>query len=77
MVYAPLELRLQRAMVRDGADRETLLARIRRQWPDEVKKERADFVIYNDDQQALIPQIQDFLSYLQPSITRFGVTQNK
>ena len=77
MVYAPLELRLQRAMVRDRADRETLLARIRRQWPDEVKKERADFVIYNDDQQALIPQIQDFLSYLQPSITRFGVTQNK
>ena len=77
MVYAPLELRLQRAMVRDRADRETLLARIRHQWPDEVKKERADFVIYNDDQQALIPQIQDFLSYLQPSITRFGVTQNK
>ena len=61
MVYAPLELRIQRGLVRDAVSREALLARIEKQMPDEEKKQLSDYTIYNDNQQALIPQVKQFL----------------
>lgn len=56
-VLAPTELRIQRAMHRDGADRSALEARIAHQLPQETLKERADYLVYNDGKQALIPQV--------------------
>ena len=56
-VYAPLELRIQRVMKRDGAEREGVLARIRKQMPDEQKLKLADYILYNDGEQPLIPQV--------------------
>lgn len=64
MVYAPLETRIARAMKRDGAVREEVLRRMNNQLSDEIKKERSDYVIYNDDRQALLPQTAAFLSFL-------------
>ncbi|GHT27995.1 dephospho-CoA kinase [Bacteroidia bacterium] len=64
MVYAPLELRLTRVAARDGASIESIRSRINNQLPDETKMQKADYTIYNDDRQALIPQIQAFLNRL-------------
>ena len=60
-VYAPVELRLSRAMQRDGATEADIMKRMNRQMPDALKRKQADFVIVNDGVQALIPQIEQFL----------------
>lgn len=59
LVTAPLALRIQRVMQRDGMTIEQVKARMERQWPDEQKKELADFEVINDGAQALIPQIMN------------------
>ena len=64
MVYAPVELRLTRTMLRDGASEADIMKRMNRQMPDELKRKQADFVIVNDDVQALMPQIEQFLKIL-------------
>lgn len=58
-VYAPKELRIERAILRGGGliSREDIEARIAKQLPEEEKLRRADFIIYNDGEQALIPQV--------------------
>jgi dephospho-CoA kinase len=56
-VYAPQSIRLQRVMQRDGADRQAVLSRMQRQWPEAEKVARADFVILNDGKHLLTPQI--------------------
>lgn len=57
VVAAPLELRIQRVMARDGAKREEVEARISKQMPEEVKVSLADFIVNNDGVNALIPQV--------------------
>ena len=64
MVYAPVELRLTRAMKRDGATEAEIMKRMNRQMPDAFKREKADFVIINDDVQPLIPQVEKILKQL-------------
>lgn len=61
MVYAPLPLRIERAVARDNACREEIIRRIDSQLPDETKRDRSDYVIFNDDKQALLPQVERFL----------------
>jgi dephospho-CoA kinase len=56
-VYAPKHLRLQRAMQRDGSTREEVLARMDKQIAEEIKMRLCDFVIRNDEQHLLIPQV--------------------
>lgn len=65
MVYAPLEVRIQRALERDAVPREEIMRRINSQLPDEEKKEKSDYVIFNDGKQALLPQIAVILVDLQ------------
>jgi dephospho-CoA kinase len=57
VVAAPLELRIQRVMARDGAKREEVEARISKQMPEAEKVKLADFVINNDEKNLLIPQV--------------------
>jgi len=57
-VAAPEELRIRRVELREGCSRESVLSRIRSQLPEDEKIRRSDYVIYNDDKQALIPQIE-------------------
>lgn len=57
VVTAPLEVRIARVMTRDGAKREDVEARIAKQMPEAEKVRLADFVVHNDGQQALIPQV--------------------
>ena len=56
-VYAPLFLRLQRAMNRDNISHEEAMARIEKQMDEETKMSLCDFVIVNDEQQMVIPQV--------------------
>lgn len=66
MVYAPEEVRVQRAMRRDAAPRELIEKRIRSQMNDEEKREHADFVIVNDGETPLIPQVLALIASLSP-----------
>lgn len=56
-VYAPKQLRILRTMERDGVSREEVLRRMHNQVNEELKMKLCDFVLYNDEQQLLIPQI--------------------
>ena len=56
-VTAPEALRLQRVQVRDGVTAEQVRARMARQLPEADKRARADYLIHNDGEQALIPQV--------------------
>ncbi|MFN2429076.1 MAG: dephospho-CoA kinase [Cryomorphaceae bacterium] len=57
LVTAPEEVRLSRAVKRDGSDQEKIENRMRAQWSDEKKIPLSDFLIHNDGQTALIPQV--------------------
>lgn len=56
-VSAPDELRMARVMQRAALTREEVLARMAKQLPQDEKMARCDFVITNDDVQAVMPQV--------------------
>ena len=58
-VFAPEELRVQRAMQRGGLNREQVAAIIDEQMNEEEKMKRCDYVITNDGQTAVLPQVLD------------------
>lgn len=64
MVYAPLHVRVDRAVRRDGALREQIMKRIDSQMSDEEKRGHADFVLINDGETPLIPQVLNLISLL-------------
>lgn len=57
LVTAPEEIRINRVIFRDGTDRNTILKRMLTQMPESEKIEYADFLINNDGQQPLLPQV--------------------
>ena len=56
-VSAPMELRIQRTMIRDKINRKQVMDRISKQMPEETKLCLCDFIILNDEHQMLIPQV--------------------
>jgi dephospho-CoA kinase len=56
-VYAPQALRIKRVMDRDHATRNEIIKRMNRQVNEEMKMKLCDFIIYNDEQQLMIPQV--------------------
>ena len=65
-VMAPVELRLERAMRRDGADREKIEERMRNQLSDDERSERAKYAIVNivlEDLEDDVEQLHRRLSY--------------
>lgn len=64
-VSAPEELRIARVMKRDGVSAEEIQQRMRAQLPEEERIKRSQFVIQNNEQQLVIPQVmnlhQEFL----------------
>ncbi len=56
-VKAPRELRLQRTMRRDGVSGDQVKSRMEMQMNEEEKLRLCDYVIVNDEQQLLIPQV--------------------
>lgn len=64
-VAAPEELRIRRVELRETWSRASIVSRIQSQLPEEEKIRRSDYVIYNDDRQALIPQIEKLIEKLR------------
>jgi len=56
-VYAPTHLRIKRAMERNHLSHEEVTQRINKQLDENIKMKLCDFVIYNDEQHLLIPQV--------------------
>lgn len=56
-VSSPQELRIKRAMERDKVSKEEVLNRMNKQLDEETKMNKCDFVLINDEQQLLIPQV--------------------
>lgn len=56
-VTAPAPLRLLRTMQRDQVSREEVLARMDKQMDEAIKMRLCDFVLKNDEQELLLPQV--------------------
>lgn len=64
LVLADKETRIQRVMQRDNISREQVEARMNNQWSDEQKLKLANHVIYNNDGDLLVPQVNGVLEVL-------------
>ena len=56
-VSSPYEMRLKRAMQRDDISNEAVQDRMGKQMNEDEKMKRCDYVIYNNEEQLLIPQV--------------------
>lgn len=56
-VFAPQQIRMERVIARDGINEEIILKRMKNQLSDELKNNKADFVVYNDGANFVIPQV--------------------
>jgi dephospho-CoA kinase len=56
-VSAPLEIRIDRVMRRDGLSRQQVLDRMNRQINENIKMKLCDYVIINDEIKPLLPQV--------------------
>jgi len=56
-VAAPVELAIQRVMHRDGTGKEEIEKRMHHQWALDRKIELSQYVIYNDEDHLVIPQV--------------------
>lgn len=57
VVAAPEALRIRRVLERDQSDEAAVRARMARQWSQDEKVAKADFIIHNDGEQLLLPQV--------------------
>ena len=56
-ISAPVDLRLKRAMKRDHLDETTIRQKMAAQMDEKEKMMRCQFIILNDDETAIIPQV--------------------
>lgn len=56
-VYAPKIVRIKRVMQRDNVNEHAVINRMNKQIDENLKMKLCDFVIINDEQQLLIPQV--------------------
>ena len=64
MVYAPTEMRIERAVRRDAISHKRVEERVRSQMNDEDKIHLADYILVNDGKSPLIPQVLELISSL-------------
>lgn len=63
-VSADRELRLHRTAGRDNVRIQSVMARMDKQWTDEQREAKADFVVLSDDKQALLPRVLEVHQYM-------------
>lgn len=56
-IHADKNIRLERVMLRDGIDKQSVLARMQNQLSDELKIKNADYTIENNEYDLVIPQV--------------------
>lgn len=69
-IYAPKEIRLERAMKRDNATRQQVEARMASQMDEEEKRAQANYCIINDGKADLNAQIEELFTQLNNQITK-------
>lgn len=74
-VYAPATVRVNRVMQRDGVSREAVISRMNKQINEEIKMRLCDYVIHNDEQQLLIPQVVNVDNALKKIISSLQQNQ--
>ncbi|NOX45806.1 MAG: dephospho-CoA kinase [Chlorobi bacterium] len=57
VVSCPEEIAVKRVMKRDNATESEVKERMKNQWDQEKKKKLADFIVFNDGEQLIIPQV--------------------
>jgi len=57
LVSAPESLRIERVVKRSQLTADQVRARMKQQWKDEEKAKRSDFIIINNEEQLIIPQV--------------------
>lgn len=65
VVSAAEQTRIKRVMLRDGVSEEQVKSRMKHQLTEEERLSYADFVVYNDGEQLLNPQVQEILNDLR------------
>jgi dephospho-CoA kinase len=60
LVTAPLLSRIERVMKRDNATREDVIKRMNSQMPEDEKVPKAHFLLFNEDESMLLPQVLAF-----------------
>ncbi|GHT38528.1 dephospho-CoA kinase [Bacteroidia bacterium] len=60
-VEAPLQTKIARVVQRDRLSEQAVMERINNQTSDEERRRRADYVVVNDGQQALLPQVEEVM----------------
>lgn len=63
-VISPLDERIENVMKRDKISKELLLKKINNQLSDDFKIKNADFVIYNQNNKLIIPQVIEIHNFL-------------
>ena len=56
-INAPEEIRIERVMKRDGTTEDQVRLRMKNQWTDLERAAKSDFIIENDGEKMLMPQI--------------------
>ncbi len=64
-VSAPINIRIQRAVIRDHSSAELIKKRMDKQLSDEERCRLSDITIWNDDVHPIIPQVFSFLCQLK------------
>jgi dephospho-CoA kinase len=65
LVTAPVFVKIERVIKRSNATKEDVEKRMLTQWTDERKLPLANFIIVNDNNQALIPQVLQIIKKLK------------
>lgn len=56
-VFAPADVRIKRTILRDHTNRDAVINRMKNQMDDEDKARSADYIILNDGEELLLPQV--------------------
>ncbi len=64
VVASDEKLMIQRVAKRDNVNKSEVLSRLENQMSQDEKVKRADFVIYNDEREMILPQILDIHKFL-------------
>lgn len=65
LVDAPLEQRISRTMLRDRVTYDQVMNRVNAQISDSDRRKRATYIINNGNDDAIIPQVNRFIEFLQ------------
>jgi dephospho-CoA kinase len=64
-ISAPIDQRIDRVIKRDGVSRQHVLDRISKQWSDQQREAKSDFVIRNANEDMILAKILDIYSQLK------------